>query len=63
MEPHMDSTRIQTNAQIWNNWAVAARRDQRFKDWVGKLGYPEFWRKYGWPDRCRPTGFDDFECI
>ncbi len=63
MEPHMDSTRIQTNAQIWNNWAVAARQDQRFKDWVGKLGYPEFWRKYGWPDRCRPTGFDDFECI
>jgi len=63
MEPHMDSTRIQTNAQIWNNWAVAARRDQRFKDWVGKLGYPEFWRKYGWPDRCRPTGIDDFECI
>jgi len=63
MEPHMDSTRIQTNAQIWNNWAVAARRDQRFKDWVGKLGYPEFWRKHGWPDRCRPTGFDNFECI
>jgi TolB-like protein/DNA-binding winged helix-turn-helix (wHTH) protein/Flp pilus assembly protein TadD len=63
MDPANDITRIQINSQIWNNWGYAVRRDPRFKDWVEKLGYPDFWRKYGWPDRCRPTGPDNFECI
>ncbi|NOR19252.1 MAG: tetratricopeptide repeat protein, partial [Xanthomonadales bacterium] len=62
MDPANDITRIQINSQIWNNWGIALRRDPRFKDWVEKLGYPQFWRKHGWPDRCRPTGPDDFEC-
>ena len=63
MDPANDITRIQINSQIWNNWGTEVRRDPRFKDWVEKLGYPAFWRKHGWPDRCRPTGPDDFECI
>ncbi len=62
LHPHKDITRIQINSQIWNNWSVAVRRDRRFKDWVEELGYPDFWRKHGWPDRCRPTGPDDFAC-
>ncbi len=63
IDPLSDITRIQIHAQVWNNWSVAIRQDSRFKDWVEKLGYVKFWRKYGWPDRCRPTGIDDFECI
>jgi tetratricopeptide (TPR) repeat protein len=63
IDPLDDITRIQIHAQVWNNWSVAIRQDPRFKDWVGKLGYIDFWRKHGWPDRCRPTGPDDFECI
>jgi TolB-like protein/DNA-binding winged helix-turn-helix (wHTH) protein/Flp pilus assembly protein TadD len=63
IDPLSDITRIQIHAQVWNNWAVAVRRDPRFKDWVNKLGYTDFWRRHGWPDRCRPTGPDDFECI
>jgi TolB-like protein/DNA-binding winged helix-turn-helix (wHTH) protein/Flp pilus assembly protein TadD len=63
IDPLNDITRIQIHAQIWNNWSVAIRQDPRFKDWVEKLGYVDFWRKHGWPDRCRPTGSDDFECI
>lgn len=55
--------RIQILAQVWNNWGVELRRDPRFKEWVAKLGYVDFWRKHGWPDRCRSTGPDDFECI
>ncbi len=62
MDPAKDITRIQINSQIWNNWGIEVRRDPRFKVWVEKLGYPDFWRKHGWPDRCRPTGPDDFEC-
>jgi len=55
--------KTQILAQVWNNWGVQLRRDLRFKVWVEKLGYVDFWRKYGWPDRCRSTGPDDFECI
>ena len=55
--------KTQILAQVWNNWGVELRRDPRFKEWVTKLGYVDFWRKYGWPDRCRSTGPDDFECM
>ncbi len=63
INPLSDIANPQIHAQIWNNWAVPFRQDPRFKDWVSALGYVEFWRKFGWPDRCRPTGLDDFECI
>jgi len=63
IDPLRDVKNLQLHAQIWNNWAVEFRRDPRFKDWVRALGYVEFWRKNGWPDRCRPTGLNDFECI
>ncbi|MFC1701770.1 winged helix-turn-helix domain-containing protein [Pseudomonadota bacterium] len=63
IDPLVDIKNLQTHAQIWNNWAVAFRQDPRFKDWVQALGYVDFWRNHGWPDRCRPTGLNDFECI
>ena len=63
IDPLSDIARIQIHAQVWNNWAVAVRQDPRFKQWVEALGYVDFWRKHGWPDRCRQTSPDDFECI
>jgi len=48
---------------VWHNWGVELRQDPRFKRWVRALGYDQHWRKYGWPDRCRPTGLNDFECV
>jgi len=63
INPLSDISNPQIHAQIWNNWAVPFRQDPRSKDWVSTLGYVEFWRKFGWPDRCRSTGLDDFECI
>ena len=63
IDPVSDVKNLQLHAQIWNNWAVEFRQDPRFKEWVEELGYVDFWRKYGWPDRCRPTGPNNFECI
>lgn len=63
INPFTDINRAQVNALVWNNWAVTLRRDKRFKDWVTTLGYVDFWHKFGWPDRCRQTGLNDFECI
>ena len=63
INPVTDIKKRQLHAQIWNNWAVELRQDPRFKEWVTALGYVDFWRKHGWPDRCRPTSLNDFECI
>ena len=63
IDPLEDIGNLQIHAQIWNNWAVGFRQDPRFKEWVTKLGYVDFWQKHKWPDRCRPTGLNDFECI
>jgi len=63
IDPRTDFRNIQIIAQVWENWAVEFRRDPRFKEWVREMGYLDFWKKRGWPDRCRPTGVDDFECI
>jgi len=63
IDPRTDFRNVQIIAQIWENWAVEIRQDPRFKQWVREMGYLDFWKKKGWPDRCRPTGVDDFECI
>ena len=63
VDPLSDFVKLQIHTQVWNNWAVAVRRDPRFKEWVTTLGNVEFWEKYGWPDRCKPAGQGDFECI
>jgi tetratricopeptide (TPR) repeat protein len=56
----INKTQILT--QVWNNWGVELRKDPHFKEWLEQLGYVDFWRKYKWPDRCRPISLDDFEC-
>jgi len=63
IDPRTDFRNVQIIAQVWENWAVDFRRDPNFKAWVRAVGYLDFWKKKGWPDRCRPTGVDDFECI
>lgn len=63
IDPIQDVNRKQMLAQVWNNWGTALRQDWRFKAWLEELGYVEVWRKHKWPDRCKPTGGDSFECI
>jgi TolB-like protein len=33
-----------------------------FKDLVRDIGLVDYWKKRGWPDKCRAKGEDDFEC-
>jgi len=39
------------------------RADPRTKVLLTSLRLPEYWRKVGWPEVCRPLGEDDFECF
>jgi len=63
IDPNQDVDRKQILAQVWNNWGIVLRQDWRFKEWLTDLGYRDVWRKHGWPDRCKSTGADSFECI
>lgn len=46
-------------------WRLVAQdhgANPKLKALMRELGLVEYWRKYGWPDRCRPHGEDDFVC-
>lgn len=38
------------------------RSDPRFVEIVNRTGYPEYWRKFGWPTGCAPES-DSFRCF
>ena len=46
----------------WGTREKALRSDPRFKSYLQKIGLVDYWKKHGWPDRCRAKGEDDFEC-
>jgi TolB-like protein len=51
----------------WTPWIwrfATAGRDAsfRFKKFARLAGMVDYWKKNGWPDRCRAKGEDDFEC-
>jgi len=47
---------------IWQPVFREVRQLDEFKDYMREIGLVEYWREYGWPDLCRPSGADDFEC-
>ena len=47
---------------IWYPVMSDVRRLPAFKDFVAEINLVEYWRIYGWADKCRPLGDDDFEC-
>jgi hypothetical protein len=50
-----------TNGLLWRPLLRDARKLPAFKEFVHALGLVEYWRVYGWPAACRPSG-DDFAC-
>jgi TolB-like protein/Tfp pilus assembly protein PilF len=60
---HQDTARL----VVWTPfaWRFAISGDAasgRFKEFATSAGMVDYWKKHGWPDRCRPKGEDDFEC-
>ena len=47
---------------FWHPSYAAVRKLERFKAYVRKAGFVDYWRAKGWPDLCRPVGADDFVC-
>ena len=50
------------NAFLWHPSYAAVRKSERFKTFMRKAGYVEYWRAKGWPEFCHPTTGDDFVC-
>jgi tetratricopeptide (TPR) repeat protein len=49
-------------AYIWHPAYSPMRKTERFKAFMRKAGYVDYWRAKVWPEFCRPTTADDFEC-
>jgi TolB-like protein len=46
-------------------WSRKARQDPSFQGFVKRMGMIDYWKRYGWPDLCKPTptaGPDAFTC-
>lgn len=48
--------------QMWGPAYAPARSRPEFKTLVQEIGLVDYWRTYGWADKCRPLGASDFEC-
>jgi TolB-like protein/tetratricopeptide (TPR) repeat protein len=42
-------------ADWWMPESAATRRDPRFAELMRAIGLVEFWREFGWPDKCKPV--------
>jgi TolB-like protein len=49
-------------AFIWGPAFAPARATPEFKALMTQIGLVDYWRAYGWADKCRPVDEDDFEC-
>ena len=47
---------------IWQADFAPARKTERFKNLIRKIGLVNYWRAKGWPQFCHPEGADDFAC-
>jgi TolB-like protein/DNA-binding SARP family transcriptional activator len=47
---------------LWHPSYAPMRKLERFKPIVRAAGLVDYWRERGWPEFCRPTTGDDFEC-
>jgi tetratricopeptide (TPR) repeat protein len=46
----------------WRFATMDGAASRRFKTFAKMTGMVDYWKKHGWPDRCRPKAEDDFEC-
>jgi hypothetical protein len=47
---------------LWHPSYAPVRKMERFKTFMRKANFVEYWRAKGWPEQCHPTTADDFEC-
>jgi hypothetical protein len=51
-----------TIGRIWRVIAQGEGNNPKVKALLKNAGLVDYWKKHGWPDRCRAKGEDDFEC-
>jgi len=52
---------------LWQreDWSRQARQDPAFQGFAKRMGMVDYWKRYGWPDLCKPApaqGPDAFTC-
>jgi adenylate cyclase len=58
------SVRMQTSGLYftWSPLMKNVRQLPQFKKFAREIGLVDYWQEFGWPDLCRLSGDDDFEC-
>ncbi|MEH6694744.1 MAG: winged helix-turn-helix domain-containing protein [Hyphomonas sp.] len=51
-----------TFGKLWSDVDPGLRQDPYMKTLVADTGLLAFWRKHGWPDKCRASGDNSFTC-
>ena len=46
----------------WRFSSAGGDANRKFRSFARNAGLFDYWKKHGWPDRCRAKGEDDFEC-
>ena len=49
-------------AYLWKPGFTGLRQLPEYKQFLTDIGLVGLWKERGWPDLCRPTDGDDFEC-
>jgi TolB-like protein/Flp pilus assembly protein TadD len=47
---------------VWHPAYASVRKTERFKIYLRRAGFVDYWRAKGWPEFCHPTTADDFIC-
>jgi hypothetical protein len=48
---------------FWYPQMRDVRRLPGFKRVMRDAGFVDYWNEFGWPEACRRTSGDDFECV
>ena len=46
---------------LWSPSSKQARQHAAFKSFVKHVGLEDYWRHYGWADKCRPVDSENYE--
>ncbi len=63
VEGHIFANYMPGPGGLWNSLPThnRFRADPRFTELMEHVGLDEYWREFGWSDRCQPDG-DSFSC-
>src|SRR6185312_13727814 len=55
LDAHLDDDWTPTMLLQLEPWSRKARQDSAFPGFAHRIGMLDYWKRYGWPDLCKPA--------